>query len=668
VSLIGSVNVPLASLVAGRRCHCLHFSQRFFDQWVTNHPRLRTQKETMMMTFLVRTFRSWIKAACRPKPTFRKANRRVRLGLEGLEDRTVPATFHVNSLLDVGSGAGLIGDLRYCINQANATAGHNDILFDLSGTINLQSQLPVITNAVDIGHDSFAKTINAQHASRAFQVAPNVTATIWSMTVTGGFVDPAWHNVSTDPNVVNPVPPGQPLAQDFRFRVAIVVDGQQFEIPPFIGLTYQGGQLVSTLPISTPDATDPGNVHVQSTVPASTHTFTLKDFFDTWGQPISSTQVCGYLHDPAQVIPYMTVNGVASAAFGNLVVHDGDQINFFLDHPTRAPQGNIIGDYQGGALFVDHANVTLNAVNLTGNYASSQGGAIYNDHGTVTINAGTVSGNSSTEGAAVANFNATMVGYFTTVNSNFATFGAAVYNLNSTVAFTYSTLAGNFGQYNGGALYNNYSVVALVNSTLSGNQTLGVGGAMYDFYAQAVALVNCTIAQNTAGAQGGGIYNDANTVVLVVWWGTLAENYASLGGGGIFNVTGGTASIFNTIIAKNTAGLDHHEDDVFGAFASVGHNLIGVGTGSTGFTAAGDLVGTTSAPIDPHLNPLANNGGFTQTYSLQANSLALNNGSTQFADLLDSNNIGDQRGGIFGYHRMFNGHVDIGAFETQPHP
>ena len=45
---------------------------------------------------------------------------RLRPVLEVLEGRVVPATFTVNSLGDAGSGSNDSGDLRYCINQANA--------------------------------------------------------------------------------------------------------------------------------------------------------------------------------------------------------------------------------------------------------------------------------------------------------------------------------------------------------------------------------------------------------------------------------------------------------------------------------------------------------------------------------------------------------------------
>ena len=55
---------------------------------------------------------------------------RIRPVLELLEGRTLLATFTVNSLGDVGSGSGDAGDLRYCINQANADNQANTIVFD----------------------------------------------------------------------------------------------------------------------------------------------------------------------------------------------------------------------------------------------------------------------------------------------------------------------------------------------------------------------------------------------------------------------------------------------------------------------------------------------------------------------------------------------------------
>jgi trimeric autotransporter adhesin len=77
-----------------------------------------------------------------------------RLKLERLEDRSVPATFVVNTTGDTGAGTGLTGDLRYCITQANATPGADTIAFAIPGsglqTITPQSVLPSITDAVTI--------------------------------------------------------------------------------------------------------------------------------------------------------------------------------------------------------------------------------------------------------------------------------------------------------------------------------------------------------------------------------------------------------------------------------------------------------------------------------------------------------------------------------------
>src|SRR5207244_7350396 len=80
------------------------------------------------------------------------------------------------------------------------------------------------------------------------------------------------------------------------------------------------------------------------------------------------------------------------------------------------------------------------------------------------------------------------------------------------------------------------------------------------------------------------------------------------------NVQGGdsnvTAQAKNTIIAGN---FSTNNTDVAGAFTSHGHNLIGDGSGSSGFNSTVDQVGDAANPIDPQLGPLQNNGGPTRT-------------------------------------------------------
>jgi hypothetical protein len=70
----------------------------------------------------------------------------VRLNLEPLENRTVPATFSVTTVADSG-----MGSLRQAILDANAAAGPDDIDFTVAGTIQLTSgALPALTDQLDI--------------------------------------------------------------------------------------------------------------------------------------------------------------------------------------------------------------------------------------------------------------------------------------------------------------------------------------------------------------------------------------------------------------------------------------------------------------------------------------------------------------------------------------
>src|SRR5262245_6491330 len=69
------------------------------------------------------------------------------LRLEPLEGRTLPTTFVVIDLGDTGVGpAAARGDLRYCLERANATAGEDLIIFEAQGTINLVAPLPAVTD------------------------------------------------------------------------------------------------------------------------------------------------------------------------------------------------------------------------------------------------------------------------------------------------------------------------------------------------------------------------------------------------------------------------------------------------------------------------------------------------------------------------------------------
>lgn len=140
--------------------------------------------------------------------------------------------------------------------------------------------------------------------------------------------------------------------------------------------------------------------------------------------------------------------------------------------------------------------------------------------------------------------------------------------------------------------------------------------------------------------------------MLSVTSSTLDGNTAAFGGGIFQDPTNGSTTLRNTIVAGNINNIS----DVDGPLVSQGHNLIGQGSGGSGFTDS-DLVGTPANPIDPLLGPLQDNGGPTQTMALLPGSPAIDAGDNTDAPEFD------QRGP--GFPRIVNGTIDIGAFELQ---
>ena len=341
----------------------------------------------------------------------------------------------------------------------------------------------------------------------------------------------------------------------------------------------------------------------------------------------------------------IVTNCVSTNNNGGGIFHDAGPITLTR---TIISQNNSSGGIGGGIFIGDSSLVTISNSDFVSNTATSAGGGIFiSNSPSSTITNSIINGNNAFGGD-----------------------GAGIDLSFSTLSITNSTISGNLAGTTGGGISSTDSSLTIIDSTISNNSatSLGGGGIYTDDILSTASLLsisNSTIYGNTTGGSGGAI-NIGNllsiqaTLINV----TIPFNAAATAGGVFAGLAGIiipiVISVGNTIIADNIGG----PSDVAGNFTSLGHNLIGNGDGSTGFTNGvnGDQVGTEDSPINPLLDLPADNGGPTLTVALLVGSPAINAGDNALNPL---GNIFDQRGSPFLRISPIGGIIDIGAFEFQ---
>lgn len=368
-----------------------------------------------------------------------------------------------------------------------------------------------------------------------------------------------------------------------------------------------------------------------------------------------------------KAVTVFTVNRGVTATISGLTITDGNDSNTFN------PGGGI---FNLGTLTVAQSVIQNNSA------PNGSGGGIYSA-GTLTLTGCTIGGNSSAFGGGIAagtfDVNATSLTITgSRITGNTATGGAGggilTYGI-GTDTITASTIQGNYAT-SGGGIANGYNVsghggagsaVTISGSAVRDNQVTGTGGGIYNngslAFNSSLTLTNATISGNQAGGNGGGLFNEsfggspANAALIAT---TVSNNTVGNGGssgGGINDASGAITTLTASLVAGNIATGGATAPDLANAITSDGHNLIGVGTGSTGIMdgSNGDHVGTANTPINPKLSLLAANGGPTATHALLPNSPAIEAGGS-----CPSGVTTDQRG------QPRVGNCDSGAYEYQP--
>jgi predicted outer membrane repeat protein len=325
------------------------------------------------------------------------------------------------------------------------------------------------------------------------------------------------------------------------------------------------------------------------------------------------------------------------------------------------------GIYTTGVLTLRHVHVYSNKQASAG---AEGGGLFVQSHGWAFVTNSTFDHNRTTQGGAIfVAPRGTLLIRRSILEDNFADAkvasvlsgqGAGIRNSGLAIVDETTIGAGNLvidshGQ--GGGIYNEGHLI-LTRSLIYANairpqipEAVGpsYGAGLYN--AGVAALASSTVSANLIRpvllGYGAGIANTGTTILSNV---TITEN--TNGGAGLSDGAGlflnaGTATIRNSIIAKQTVG----KDCSFGVTTD-GHNIDSDGTCDLLSTASGGSDQPSVA--DPGLLPLADNGGPTRSHNLADDSPAIDGGDPAGC-IADLNGLGsakvplatDQRGNVF---------------------
>ena len=208
-----------------------------------------------------------------------------------------------------------------------------------------------------------------------------------------------------------------------------------------------------------------------------------------------------------------------------------------------ASEGGAISSTGGGRLIV--ANMTF-----TDNTATSDtdgGGAIFNDGGTLIVNSSLFDDN---------------------VASGSSGSGGAIYSESGTVLVIDSDFYNNVANRAGGAFELVDGAIRIFNSRVGeegrgnvagpeGSANPGNGGGLHISGVARTVVDGGSFTANIAGLEGGGLWNQVGSTMVIRNSATISDNVAEGagaddGGGGIFN-NGGDVSVTNSQISGNTA-------------------------------------------------------------------------------------------------------------------
>ncbi|MHC4535048.1 MAG: right-handed parallel beta-helix repeat-containing protein, partial [Planctomycetota bacterium] len=339
---------------------------------------------------------------------------------------------------------------------------------------------------------------------------------------------------------------------------------------------------------------------------------------------------------------------------------------------TGGNANGVYPDDRGGGMLNNNSSPTVTNCTFTGNTASAGGGMWNEEYSSPTVTNCTFSENLAGYGGGMHNENSSspILTDCSFSGNSASRYGGGMYSKLSSPTVTNCTFSGNSagsvagGTVNvnkskpnmiqpsflycmGGGMCNIASSPTVTNCTFSGNSTEQFGGGMYN---QSIgpALVNCTFIGNTARDGGGGMCNNVNSNTTVTNC-TFSENSTGGYGGGMYNFNDSNPTIANCILWNNTASLSGPQ---ISGLATVTYSDVQGGWSGTGNIDADPLFADADLRLStgsPCINAGSNAALPPDTADLDSD------GDTTEPIPLD----------LDGNARIFNGVVDMGAYESQ---
>ncbi len=231
--------------------------------------------------------------------------------------------------------------------------------------------------------------------------------------------------------------------------------------------------------------------------------------------------------------------------------------------------------------------------------------------------------------------------------------GGAMYNVSTTPVLNSCYFSANLSNGSGGAISNDNAPSSITGCIFDSNKSNNDGGGMSN-YNCTPEIRNCVFEGNSSSFDGGGIFNYASSPTVLNCTFEANAAHDAGGGGGMENRNNSNPNIYNTILFGNSSGIINNS-----SAPVIKNSLIQGFNSSTDGNIPGNIDPLFVNASDPD-GPDNYLGTSDDGLALQPCSPCINKG--------DNSLLGGYIYDVVHQPRVFDGNVDMGAYELQSIP